>query len=46
MVMIKAMVITNHKRYNTKAVINKIIWFILFGLKRVRRQGHPMAHFD
>jgi hypothetical protein len=35
MVIIKAMVITNHKRYNTKAVIDKIIWFILLGLKRV-----------
>ena len=34
-VMVKTMVITNHKRYNTKAVINRIIWFILFGLKRV-----------
>ena len=31
--MIKAMVITNHKIKNTKAVIDKIIWFILFGLK-------------
>jgi uncharacterized membrane protein YccF (DUF307 family) len=36
MVMVKAMVITDHKIKNTKAVIDRIIWFILFGLERVR----------
>jgi hypothetical protein len=35
MVMVKAMVITDHKIKNTKAVIDRIIWFILFELKRV-----------
>ncbi len=33
MVMVKAMVIADHKIKNTKAVIDRIIWFILFGLK-------------
>ena len=45
MVMVKAMVITNHKRYNTKSLINKIIWFISVGLERVWRQGRPVENF-